>query len=176
MEEQNLSKFSIFNPNLLIQDWFDPNLTWPLIIIFNTKRVREVKDIHCDKMSYTDVSKSMRGGVSIEKKTIRLTFIDPAQESNLRSLCIFRANTNSKYRVWKLKTFPRSNIQIFPFLLDENTWILMEERSSSEETQYLNFLDYADGESRMVNTNSPRFLLSTLDVSILARMNSKPCF
>ena len=55
-------------------------------------------------MSYANVSKSMRGGGGrLKKKTIRLTFIDPAQESNLRSLCIFRANTNSKYRVWKVE-------------------------------------------------------------------------
>ena len=59
-------------------------------------------------MCYANVSKSMRGGggggdVDWKKKTIRLTFIDPALESNLRSLCIFRANTNSKYRVRKVE-------------------------------------------------------------------------
>ena len=128
-------------------------------------------------MSYANVSKSMRGG-GVDWKKRQFVSLSSIQHKNpIFVVCAYLERTQIQNTEFgKLKTFPRSNIQIFPFLLDENTWILMEERSSSEETQYLNFLDYADGESRMVNTNSPRFLLSTLDVSILARMNSKPCF
>ena len=116
MEEQNLSKFSIFNPNLLIQDWFDPNLTWPLIIIFNTKRVREVKDIHCDKMSYTNVSKSMRGGGCRLKKRQFVSLSSIQHKNPIFVVCAYLERTqiqNTEFGSWK--PFPGQTSKYSPF-------------------------------------------------------------
>ena len=55
-------------------------------------------------------------------------------------------------------------VQIFPFLLAQ-THMNIDGRGEGgrwgkdEEVRHLNFLDYADGESRMVNTISASFLL-----------------
>ena len=108
MEEQNLSKFPIFNLDLLIQHWLN---NFQDLLNLNNIFLKKKTFIMNTTKWLDNYSNSITGrregtGLKTKKKTIRLVLIDPTQESNLRSLCIFRANTNSKYRVWKDETFP----------------------------------------------------------------------